>query len=194
MKRLAVTFIIFFFSAPFIRAQIIRHGLEFGYAGNFEEIPAIQIKDPGGISFRYHFIMEEMGLGNVEVQAGAQFFSLGTHDHDIQNPINREKKFTLVDLNLSYAVNLINPDYNAFQIIAGYAPGLYLYRDKYYFDDHIVAGISGGTYKYRLNFMYHFALQEQFIGTRYDRLTNTTTSFYFKPNYITVTFMILSGW
>ena len=187
-------FILLLISLQNIEAQVIRHALEFGYAGNFQEIPALEIKNPAGVSFRYHFIMEEMGIGNLEIQAGAQFFSLGSFGHDIHEPINREKKFTLIDLTMAYAVNLINPDYNAFQVLAGYSPGIYLYGKDIKFNDHLVAGISGGTFKYRMNFMYHFPLKEQFIGTKYNRLTRETASFYFKPAYISVTFMILSGW
>jgi len=177
-----------------LKAQIIRHALEFGYVGNFEEIPALEIKNPAGVSFRYHYIMEDMGIGNLELQAGAQFFSLGTPSHNPEDPVSREKKFSLIDATMAYAVNLINPDYNAFQIIAGYAPGVYIYGDKVEFDDHIVGGISGGTYKYRLNFMYHYALRKHYIGEKYTRLTRQTASYYFSPHYISVTFMILSGW
>ena len=193
MKRYFLFFLLIF-PAVFMKAQIIRHGFEFGYVGNFEEIPALEIKNPGGVSFRYHFIMEETGMGNLELQAGAQFFSLGSPGHNLEEPVYREKKFSLADITAAYAVNLIKPDYNAFQIIAGYAPGVYIYGDKVEFDDHIVGGISGGTYKYRLNFMYHYALREHYIGSKYNRLTRQTASFSFKPHYISLTFMILSGW
>jgi len=193
MKKISL-FLILFVSISLTQAQTPRHALEFGFAGNFDEIPALEIKNPGGVSFRYHYILEDFGIGNLEFQTGAQFFSLGSFSHDIHEPINREKKFTLVDFTLAYAINLINPDYNAFQIIAGYSPGAYIYGKKVSFNDFLTAGVSGGTYKYRLNFMYHFPLKEQYIGSRYNRLTSKTTSFYFKPAYISVTFMVLSGW
>ncbi len=192
MKKYFV-FILFLFLLS-LHAQIPRHAVEFGFVGHFEEIPSIDIKNPAGVSFRYHYILEEMGPGNLEFQAGAQFFSLGSPEHNPEEPINREKKYSLLDGTLAYAINLINPEYNAFQLIAGYAPGVYIFGKTIRFNDHLVAGISGGTNKYRMNFMYHFPLKEQYIGSKYHRLTNTTTSFYFKPAYISLTFMILSGW